>query len=54
MRQTAGMVRILADAASRPSPGLAAGAVVTGLLCCTAVFAGAVLLVLYVVRRRGR
>jgi hypothetical protein len=49
-----GTARILADVAPAPSPGFAAGIVVVSLLCCTAVFAGAVVLVIYLVRRRQR
>ena len=54
MRHTPRMVRILADVAPAPDPSLGIGIVVVGLLCCTAVFAGAVVLVIYLVRRRQR
>jgi hypothetical protein len=49
-----GTARILADVAPASNPGFAAGIVVVSLLCCTAVFAGAVVLVIYLVRRRQR
>jgi hypothetical protein len=47
------MVRILADVApASTDPSFGIGLVVVGLLCCTALFAGAVVLVIYLVRRR--